>query len=140
MTEQAFAHKGRELYAEAGGKLAKHSPGQKQAARQHTVEQDQQAKADTSAADAVWLHGTLKVHVRPSPSFCRSCKRRRAKFEEMLSSYKACWPPHWPPGSRKSLYYGVLSLAAVSSTLAMLDTDPLRAVVLAPGLHQREHM
>ena len=63
---QQAQRKGREWKAEAATKVAGQI-GQGQNDRQHSPEQDKKAREDQEAPDAVWLHGTLKVHVRPPP-------------------------------------------------------------------------
>ena len=62
---QHAVQKERQWQAKAGVQLAEKT-GQSNplADRQASPEQDQKYKAETSAADAVWLHGSLKVHVR----------------------------------------------------------------------------
>lgn len=63
--------KGRAYVMKGATELAEHNKigtaggqGLKSADRQHSPEQDRKAKEESEAPDAVWLHGTLKIHVR----------------------------------------------------------------------------
>lgn len=57
------AQKARELQQKAAAKADKLT-GNQQENRQHSPELDAKTKEETASPDAVWLHGTLKVHVR----------------------------------------------------------------------------
>lgn len=57
------AEKARKLQAKAATKADKLTGHQGQDDRQHSPELDAKTKEETDSPDAVWLHGTLKVHV-----------------------------------------------------------------------------
>ncbi|KAK9802796.1 hypothetical protein WJX73_007251 [Symbiochloris irregularis] len=56
------AEKARKLQAKAAGKADKLTGSQAEE-RQHSPELDKKTKEETDSPDAVWLHGTLKVHI-----------------------------------------------------------------------------
>ena len=55
--------KGRKFQAKAAHKVDKYATGGRDD-RQHTPDMDKRAHEEADSPDAVWLHGTLKVHVR----------------------------------------------------------------------------
>lgn len=56
------AEKARKLQQKAASKADKLT-GNQQENRQHSPELDAKTKQETESPDAVWLHGTLNVHV-----------------------------------------------------------------------------
>ena len=62
MHGMADHHQGRRLRAKAAEEVAEHTKGNPD--RHHDPAQEKKAREEMAAPDAVWLHGTLKVHVR----------------------------------------------------------------------------